>query len=381
MAGKKKLAETTKSENVLSLSTETFKTLVSKAYKGVGNNKLLPLTQLMCIQVKDNKLTLIVSDASSTNYLYVTHEGVAGEFYATVMADQFAKLIEKLTCDTVTITVEADKLIVTGNGKYTIALQYDEMGDSIQYPDPLSELDSKKVKTTNVDLAIASKIVNSLKSSLSASTDEQYLTGYYLGDITAASNEDEMSIYGGKLTDSPMIAYPIVFELLTLSADAKFSIERHADGIVVFRTSDIVIYSHEVAGIEDYPVEALKSFYEVKMPATCKISKSALLQALDRIALFVGTYDDNAIKLSFTGKSLKIQSLASTGVEEIAYTSLIKKPFECMVDLQSFMKHIKTQSTDTVEIQFGDESAVKLIDSDIMQIMSLFEDTPNNAEA
>lgn len=381
MAPKKKEVKKEVQANTLTIATETFKALVSKAYKGVGNNKLLPLTQLMCIQVKDNKLTLIVSDASSTNYLYVTHEGVAGEFYATVMADQFAKLIEKLTCDTVTITVEADKLIVTGNGKYTIALQYDEMGDSIQYPDPLSELDSKKVKTTNVDLAIASKIVNSLKSSLSASTDEQYLTGYYLGDITAASNEDEMSIYGGKLTDSPMIAYSIVFELLTLSADARFSIERHADGIVVFRTSDIVIYSHEVAGIEDYPVEALKSFYEVKMPATCKISKSALLQALDRIALFVGTYDDNAIKLSFTGKSLKIQSLASTGVEEIAYTSPIKKPFECMVDLQSFMKHIKTQSTDTVEIQFGDESAVKLIDSDIMQIMSLFEDTPSNAEA
>jgi DNA polymerase III sliding clamp (beta) subunit (PCNA family) len=381
MASKKKEVKKEVQANTLTIATETFKALVSKAYKGVGNNKLLPLTQLMCIQVKDNKLTLIVSDASSTNYLYVTHEGVAGEFYATVMADQFAKLIEKLTCETVTITVEADKLIVTGNGKYTIALQYDEMGDSIQYPDPLSELDSKKVKTTNVDLAIASKIVNSLKSSLSASTDEQYLTGYYLGDITAASNEDEMSIYGGKLTDSPMIAYPIVFELLTLSTDAKFSIERHADGIVVFRTSDIVIYSHEVAGIEDYPVEALKSFYEVKMPATCKILKSALLQALDRIALFVGTYDDNAIKLSFTGKSLKIQSLASTGVEEIAYTSLIKKPFECMVDLQSFMKHIKTQSTDTVEIQFGDDSAVKLIDSDIMQIMSLFEDTPNTAEA
>ena len=381
MAPKKKEVKKEVQANTLTIATETFKALVSKAYKGVGNNKLLPLTQLICIQVKDNKLTLIVSDASSTNYLYVTHEGVAGEFYATVMADQFAKLIEKLTCETVTITVEADKLIVTGNGKYTIALQYDEMGDSIQYPDPLSELDSKKVKTTNVDLAIASKIVNSLKSSLSASTDEQYLTGYYLGDITATSNEDEMSIYGGKLTDSPMIAYPIVFELLTLSADAKFSIERHADGIVVFRTSDIVIYSHEVAGIEDYPVEALKSFYEVKMPATCKISKSALLQALDRIALFVGTYDDNAIKLSFTGKSLKIQSLASTGVEEIAYTSLIKKPFECMLDLQSFMKHIKTQSTDTVEIQFGDESAVKLIDSDIMQIMSLFEDTPNTAEA
>lgn len=380
MADKKKLVEKTKNENTITLSTEVFKTLVSKAYKGVGNNKLLPLTQLMCIQVKDNKLTLIVSDASSTNYLYVTHEGVDGDFYATVMADQFAKLIEKLTCDTVTITVEADKLIITGNGKYTIALQYDEMGNSIQYPDPLSELNNQNSGTDNIDMSTASKIVNSLKSSLSNTMDAPYLTGYYLGDITAASNEDEMSIYNNNLTDAAMIVYPIVFDLLLLSADAKFDIERYDDKIIVFRTSDIVIYSHEVEGIENYPVEALKSFYDANMPSTCKISKTALLQALDRIALFVGAYDDNAIKLNFTGKSLDIQSLASTGVEDVVYLSGDKKQFECMLDLQSFIKHIKTQSTDTVEIQFGDDSAIKIIDGDIMQIMSLFEDATVEAE-
>lgn len=376
MAGKKKLAEKTKSENVLSLSTETFKALVSKAYKGVGNNKLLPLTQLLCIKVSDGKLTLVSSDSSGTNYLYVTQTGVDGEFYAVVLADQFAKLIEKLTCDKVTLEVDADKLNITGNGKYTIALQYDEMGNSIQYPDPLSELKKAK-ESIEVNMDVASRSINSVKPSLATDTKLPCLTGYYAGDIIAATNGDEMSIFNHECLKTPAVIYPIALELLVLSADDKFTVEKYAGQIIVFRASDIVIYSHEMEGLEDYPSDALKDFLESDMPSKCKLSKNALLQALDRISLFVGTYDDNAIKLHFSGKALEISSLASTGVESITYNSGDKDDFECTLDLQSFMKHVKTQSTDEVELQFGDDSAIKLIDNEIVQILSLFEDSEN----
>ena len=98
------------------------------------------------------------------------------------------------------------------------------------------------------------------------------------------------------------------------------------------------------------------------------------MQALDRISLFVGTYDDNAVNLEFTGKVVKISSLAATGIEEIAYISGDKDTFTCSMDLQSLIKHIKTQGTDEVDIQFGDDQAIKLVDSDVVQIISLFAD-------
>lgn len=381
MAGKKKAVATaektekTANVNKLTFATETFKALVGKAYKGVGNNKLLPLTQLMCIQVKDGKLTIISSDASGTNYLYAVQNGFSGDFYATVMADQFAKLIEKLTCDSVTLEIDADKLHITGNGNYTIALQYDEMGNSIQYPDPLSELEETK-KGTEISMSVITRTLNAVKPSLANEDGVPYLTGYYAGDIIAATNGDEMSIFNNEfMKKSSVLIYGIALELLSLSSDDKFTIEKYASGILVFRASDIIVYSHEMEGIEDYPTDALKSFLATDMPSKCKLSKNALLQALDRIALFVGTYDDNAIKLNFSGKALEISSLASTGIESIAYISGDKDGFECMLDLQSFIKHIKTQSTDEVEIQFGDDSAIKLVDGDIVQILSLFENS------
>jgi hypothetical protein len=64
-----------------------------------------------------------------------------------------------------------------------------------------------------------------------------------------------------------------------------------------------------------------------------------------------------------------------TGVEKIAYISGDKAKFKCSADLQSLIKHIKTQSTDEVEIQFGSAQALKFVDGDAVQIVSLFEDS------
>ena len=48
----------------LSIKTEKLKEMVSRSIKGVGNNKLIPLTSLMAIELKDGKLTLITTDAT-----------------------------------------------------------------------------------------------------------------------------------------------------------------------------------------------------------------------------------------------------------------------------------------------------------------------------
>ena len=371
MAPKKKVAEKAKG---ITFATETFKALVGKAYKGVGNNKLLPLTQLMCIQVKDGTLTLITSDSTSTNYLYVKQDKVEGEFYAVVMAEQFAKLIGKLTCDTVTLDMQDGKLKVEGNGVYTIALQYDEMGNAIQYPDPVAELGDAVEDTQTMTSTTIYKMLTAIKPSLAVTMEAPYLTGYYAGDIVAATNGDEMGIYNIKLLDTPALLSPIALDLIALSDAQNISIDRYDDGQMVFSTPDIVVYTHEMEGIEDYPVDALQSFFESDLPSKCKLPKSELMQALDRISLFVGTYDDNAVNLEFTGKVVKISSLAATGIEEIAYISGDKDTFTCSMDLQSLIKHIKTQGTDEVDIQFGDDQAIKLVDSDVVQIISLFAD-------
>ena len=120
----------------LSVKTPIMKELVSRAIKGASQNKLIPLTGLMAIQLKDGKLTLLTTDAS--NYLYVMQDNVAGdEFYVVVQVEQFSKLISKMTCDMLVLELNDSILTVKGNGEYKIELPLDETGDLIKFPSPM----------------------------------------------------------------------------------------------------------------------------------------------------------------------------------------------------------------------------------------------------
>ena len=121
----------------LTIGTTKLQDMVARASKGVGNNKLIPITGLICIEVKDNKLTLITTDA--TNYLYIMDDKfVNDDFYAVVDANMFAKLISKMTCENIVLTVSDGVVAVKGNGNYKIELPLDENGQPIKYPDPFN---------------------------------------------------------------------------------------------------------------------------------------------------------------------------------------------------------------------------------------------------
>ena len=56
----------------LTITTAVFQEMLNRAIKGAGLNKLLPLTSLIAIKVKDKVLTLITTDGSNT--LYISNE-------------------------------------------------------------------------------------------------------------------------------------------------------------------------------------------------------------------------------------------------------------------------------------------------------------------
>lgn len=270
MAKKKEAAVAT---NGFQLATDMFKELVAKAFKGVGNNKLLPLTQLMCIQAEGGKLRIITTDSTGSDYLYLVKDNVPGQFYATVMAEQFAKLISKLTCEKVTLFIDNDKLKVEGNGSYVIPLQYDEMGNAIQFPDPVAELGDATEDTQTTTSSVVNTVINSIKPALATTFETPYLTGYYVGDRILATDGYVMACYDTKVLDTPAILQPTVFDMLALSDAEIISIDRYEDGVIVFSAPDLILYSHEMEGVDDYPVDALTAFIEEDMESECKLPK------------------------------------------------------------------------------------------------------------
>lgn len=356
----------------LKIKTSVLKDLVSKAVKGVGNNKLLPITTKMAIALKDKTLTLTTTDC--TNYLYVRKEGVEGDdFYIVVEAEQFSKLISKLTSEDVSIKLEETCLIVKGNGTYKIEIPMDESTDKfITFPDPRSSIQLEEDEASRVNLSLLKGIVESCKPSLAVTYEDPQYTGYYVGGRVITTNRETVASVDTQIFESEEVLLSPTFMNLVnvLTADKVFVYV--VDKNVVFDTPECSIYGKLMEGVEDFEVADIEDLLETEMKASCSVKSSQLLSVLDRILLFIGQFDSGAIKLSFGKSELTVESVKADCVETIPYNCKSdSKPFDCFVDAGLLKEQIKAYNSDVVTIEYGDDKALKLVDGDLTILVCL----------
>ena len=356
----------------LTINTSTLQNMVAKAMKGASCNKMIPLTGLMAIHLKHNRLTLLTTDA--TNYLYVREDKVEGEdFYVVVQAEMFAKLISKLTCEKVSLELKDNTLMVKGNGKYSIELPLDEEGELIKYPNPF---DDKAFvgDTATVNLSTIKLILNTAKAALADTLEVPCYTGYYVGNKVVATDTYKICGINIKLWDEPALVSPEMMSLLDIFTDEKIAVYRN-DNIIVFKTENCTVYGTLMDSIDDYQIEAIEGLLEQGFESSCKLTKSALLQLLDRLSLFVSPYDKNGIYLTFTKDGLQIESKQANSVELIPYIESEKfSAFTCCVDIEMLHSQVKANTGDSITLHYGEENAIKITDGNVAQVVALLED-------
>lgn len=358
----------------LMLKTEKLKELVSRATKGVGNNKLIPLTSLMAIELKDSVLTLITTDA--TNYLYIREDNIIGDdFYVVVDANVFSKLISKMTCDNVTLEIKNQVLEVKGNGTYKIELPLDENGEYIKYPDPYNKLKSVVEDEGVINRTTIQAILDTVKPALAVTLENPCYTGYYMGDNVVATDTYKIASMNIKMFDTAKLLSAELVDLLAVMSAEKINVERH-DNDIAFITPDCIVFGKLMEGLEDFAIDPIMDLVNTEFGSSCSVPKNALLQLLDRLSLFVGPYDKNAIHLTFTQNGLQVSSKATNGIEIINYVSSSNfKDFTCAVDIQMLTNEVKAISNDVIELYYGEDNAIKMTDGNITIIVALLEDT------
>lgn len=362
----------------LTIRTEKLKDMVSRAVKGVGNNKLIPLTSLMAIEVKDNKLTLITTDA--TNYLYIVEDKVVAEdFYVVVDATTFSKLVSKMTCENITLEVNLKVLQVKGNGNYKIELPLDENGEPIRYPDPVSKLDMSMAQEETVNRSTIQVILDTIKPALAVTLENPCYTGYYMGDRVVATDTYKIASMDISLFKEPKLISSELLDLLAVMTSEKINVHVFKDDIV-YETPDCVVYGKFLAGIEEYAIQAISELVDIEFDSFCSIPKNDIVQLLDRLSLFVGPYDKNSIYLTFTPDGLQVSSKKANGVEIVNYQHSDNfKSFTCPIDIQMLTQEIKSISSDVIELYYGLDNAIKMTDGNITIIVALLEeDTEEN---
>ena len=260
----------------LKIGTAKLQEMVSRSIKGAGNNKLIPLTSLMNVSLKKDKLTLVTTDA--TNYLYVSEKDVKGDdFSITVPIETFSKLIARMTCENIELELKDTCLQVKGNGKYSIELPLDENGELIAYPDPLSEVKLKKADEVN--FTTIATILTSVRPSLSVTLEEPCYTGYYVQDKVIATDLCKMAWLDETVLKEPKLISADMMNLLSVMTAEKINV-CIKDNVIVFYTDNVTVYGLAMEGIDDFEIDALTGLIDTKFESHCKLATGELLQYL-----------------------------------------------------------------------------------------------------
>ena len=353
----------------LKLKTLKLQEMVSKSIKGASNNKMIPITGLMAIVLKKGVLTLITTDA--TNTLKVMEKDIEGdEFYVVVQADIFSKLVSKITTETITLTLKENSLEVKGNGTYSIELPLDEEGQLIKFPE--YKFDTK-VEKSEINLSTV-KVLNANKAALAQTMEIPCLTGYYFDDKVLTTDTFKVCSTDIKVFPDKVLLPAELMELLALMDEEKITVQVSGNKIL-FSTNNVIVFGSQLEGIEDYPSEAINAYLETEFKSVCKLPKGAVLNLLDRLALFVATYDKNAVYLTFTKDGVIFSSKRSNSTELIKYQGSENfQPFTCCVDIELLKSQISAQTEEVVELWYGHEKAIKMTSGKITQIVALLED-------
>lgn len=363
-----------------SIKTELFKSMVSRAIKGASCNKLIPLTSMISIELKSGKLVLHTTDM--TNHLYIIQRDLTGDdFSATIQVDQFGRLIDKMTSENISLTLKDNSLEVRGNGVYSIELPMDENGNPIRFPDPLADFgvdedDFAFDDTKYVNISTIKSILYSVKPAVAVTIEEPCYTGYYVGDRVIGTDTYKIAGLNENLFDTPKIINPEMMNLLDVMTGDKIAFTVQ-DNVLVFKDENCIVYGTALDNVENFAVDAIEGLLDKEFCVNCKLPKADLLRLLDRLSLFVGPYDNNAIELTFTESELQINSKSNSGTESIAYLDIVDnfKPFKCFIDIAMFSTQIKALVGDAVNLYYDPEivSAVKISEGNLTQIIALLE--------
>ena len=357
----------------LKIKTTELQDMVSKSIQCASNNKLIPITSLMNIQVKNNTLTLTTTDA--TNYFYVSslEKVLCDDFEISVMADLFTKLVQKTTSDFITLIIDEHVLKVKGNGTYTMELPLDENGNIIKFPVKYNS-DDLRPDSGIVKLSTVKTILNFNKPSLAVSVEYPALTCYYCGDAVVTSDRTKICSTDIKMFDEPMLISSQLMELLGVMSNEDINVSA-TDTDVIFETPTERVYSPKTEGIETFPIDAINGLVNQEFPSNCTISRQAVLSVLDRLSLFVSPYDNRGIYLTFTKDGLTFSSKKSSGTELVPYSSSYNfMDYTCCIDIEMFRSQIATQDDELINLSYGIDNSVKMKTKNITQIVALSVD-------
>jgi DNA polymerase III sliding clamp (beta) subunit (PCNA family) len=344
------------------INTAKVNAILSAVAKGVGKKYTLPITEYLQIKLEQGMLQVTATDL--TNFItYVDREVEGEEGEAIVKADTLIKLVSKTTKDKMTFTLKDGHLEVKGNGSYKIELL--EEGEFPEY-DFNDDAEENEIET-----ATLKKMFGTNKSAIASELIMPCLTGYNVGAMAITTDGIKMCINDVEIAGENMLITQTLADLLTTLTAEKVVIQKDENKIL-FKTHNIIIFGTELDGIDEYP--DITSILEIEYDNNVTVSKSALISAVDRLGLFVNSFDNNGIRLQFTAEALIIEDLKQNSQESIEYTEKhLEEDIEVILNIDLFRDLLTPLHQVNVKLEIGADLPIKIAEDKVTQIISTME--------
>ena len=358
----------------LTISTPILQEMVSKAVKACSMVDSFPVTSLFELTAKDGKLTIKSTD--NVNILSLNKSDIQGDLDVVIDAKLFTALISKLTTPITEICVEDNNIIIKANGKYDMPIIVEEDGSKVSLPN--FEFDSSVASNHISNLEL--KTILTMNKSCKADMKEMpSLFNYYMDEERVLTTDFYKACNNPvKLFNKPVCIPPNLMELVPLVADDSGVTIQESGSSVLFSSSAGCLYGKKATeeDLEGYPVADLLESMDEEYDYSCLINRTLLVNALDRVCLFTGDYDSNAVTISFEKDQLTLTTKRTNTKESIKYleSSSIEDSFSINLDAVFLKNQLMSAPKEDIKIKFGNVVGIQLVCDKIVQLASALED-------
>lgn len=359
----------------MKIKTSILQEMVSKAVKGASNNKMIPISSFIGIELEEvlDKCHLSLTTTDGSNQLLIDKEVEnTKEFYSVVDVDRFSKLVAKTTSEFIELNNKDNYLEFKGNGTYKLDIPVNEEGEIVKFP--LINIDTTK-ESIKLSVEKLKSIISTLKVSVAKTMEVPCLTGYYISDKSVATDRQMMSYIKDSIIDEPILISSEMAELLQLLEGETVNLLKE-DNKLYFAADNILIYGKQLEGIDKYPVSQIEQLMSLNYKYSVKCKKQDLLNVLDRMSLFVGNYDKNGVILTFSTDGLEITSQESNATEIIELdmdANVDYEEFSCLIDIEMLTSQVQKNISDTIEIHYGQAQSIILVEGNTTTFICLLE--------
>lgn len=341
----------------IKLKTSILQDLVNKSVKGMGTNKMLPITEMIGININGPKISLLSTDGSNKVEVMGTIEGNTESIQAAVAGKTFANLIQKTTTENVTLIFEDNKLTVKGNGTYTFPLSIDEDDDLVK----MSSIDVEGLDTKEVLSKDLKQSYDINKESVALTMETPAYTGFYYDkDGAITTNSLKVSYIKNSLFNNPVLLFKSFAALFELFEEETVKIAENNSAVFVI-TPSLVIKGQKKTEVLEFPVDQIKTLLDTSISHQARVNKQSLLNLLERVALFITPYDKNNIRIDFTKDGMRVWTIDGNSNELLPYidsTDQVEQTIK--VDITSFKALISSNPDEELLIHYGHPDIIKM---------------------